>query len=592
MRKKSVKNLDALKVATICVEELGLASPHHDIKSAAKRISGALRSRDIKVASDALASVDLVDHDPLRSFEIAQLGGFIKKLEGPGYDPSANAKQRWETAERKCKWVNRRFRARRRRDAASRPYYAWIHRMKEFILSVLGEEPPLDDILDLCGFGPGTSVGVRGDATHFFSKLKGEWSITPTCLPYAAAALSRVNAVQSLLGFERDGVRCIDPKGFYDAVEKRACWEEKHDEVMMVPKNAKTHRFIGKPKTLDGFVQTGVGEHIARRLRLFGCDLRDQTRNQRLAYEGSLGWNAAKHPAGPWSTIDLEMASDTLSFEVVKELLPRPWFNLLLRLRSPSYTMVDFPNEGVRNYEKFSAMGNGFTFPLETLVFMAACHAAGDGAPHTEFSVYGDDIIIRQGHALATIELLSYIGFRTNVEKTFLFGSFRESCGADYSDGLNIRPSYIKGSTVNNLQLIGLHNRIVRSEFFVYTALADRLRRLGSDIPTKPHHPFNVGGAFMVPYDVWVKSADAVWDDSYQTHVWREFVTYSVFDVNGSEGLPPGSLIGGAIHGGIAREGTPYFAYRRRTKVRRVLLGSKHCGDRIPREPDNLVVAL
>jgi len=115
--------------------------------------------------------------------------------------------------------------------------------------------------------------------------------------------------------------------------------------------------------------------------------------------------------------------------------------------------------------EKFSSMGNGFTFELETLIFSAAVSAVYEmkGLVCTfgvDASVYGDDIIVRTEAAADVIAALKYIGFTTNSDKTFLNGYFRESCGGDYFNGVPVRGYYMKESPNEPHQIIALCNGI------------------------------------------------------------------------------------------------------------------------------------
>lgn len=429
-RKKKTEVFDSIKVATILVEELGRLGSL-ELQNVCKRVQGALRARNIKAADDIISQHGHIAYDPESAFIGAQLASITKRLEGHGYDPVRTAIKRWNTAEWRCKWVNRRIRSwisRSGQGPGRKPYLDQVTYMQRFILSVLGDSPPLDAILDGCRFGPGTSIGVGGDSTHFIAKMMGSWSVNRSCAPYAARAMSRLTATHEMAGLVKGPFRCLDYEAFNSWFTNRVVYQE-YDEALLVDKNAKTKRFICKQQTLTSFCQLGVGDWMSRRLLDFGCDLSDQGVNQRLAREGSgAGFNT-------WATLDLEMASDTISYEVVKLLLPPAWFHFLCRLRSSSFRMIDEDGGDVRTYEKFSAMGNGFTFPLETLIFMAAAHAAGDQAPTTEFSVYGDDIICKQSSALELISLLNFLGFRVNEEKSFIFGSFKESCGADFYDG-------------------------------------------------------------------------------------------------------------------------------------------------------------
>jgi hypothetical protein len=187
---------------------------------------------------------------------------------------------------------------------------------------------------------------------------------------------------------------------------------------------------------------------MAKRLAAFGVDIRDQSLNQRRALEGSL--------TGALATLDLSSASDTISREIVYELLPLEWAELLNWGRS---TTVELPNGETMVQAKFASMGNGFTFPLETLIFWGLAAACCDR--DSDASVYGDDIIIPSDKYADLTEVLRYAGFLVNAGKSFCNGPFRESCGTDYFRGIDVRPFYAKG-WVNAQLLFVLHNFYVR----------------------------------------------------------------------------------------------------------------------------------
>jgi hypothetical protein len=164
------------------------------------------------------------------------------------------------------------------------------------------------------------------------------------------------------------------------------------------------------------------------RLRLWNIDLADQTRNQELAREGSITDQLA--------TVDFSMASDTLSYNTVAWLLPHEWFVFLARVRCSNYNGVF----GEGRYAKFSSMGNGATFTLETLVFASIAYAVGS----KRFSVYGDDVIIESELYEPFVRVAKFLGFQINHDKSFRAGPFRESCGADWYEGTNITPQYVR----------------------------------------------------------------------------------------------------------------------------------------------------
>jgi hypothetical protein len=189
----------------------------------------------------------------------------------------------------------------------------------------------------------------------------------------------------------------------------------------------------------------------ARLFRFAGIDLdHGHIEHGKLAREGSL--------TGCYATIDLSSASDTVADNLVKLLLPPAWYDLLDSLRSP-YTSVD--GKWVK-LEKFSSMGNGFTFELETLLFWAISSECQAPYDEHQVRVYGDDIIVPTESAKDVVGALSYFGFSCNKEKTFVEGAFRESCGSDYFQGVAVRPYYLEGFPNEPSEWIALANGIRR----------------------------------------------------------------------------------------------------------------------------------
>jgi hypothetical protein len=94
--------------------------------------------------------------------------------------------------------------------------------------------------------------------------------------------------------------------------------------------------------------------------------------------------------------------------------------------------------------EMFSSMGNGYTFPLESLLFFSVVEALVLAEQLHLCSVYGDDIIVPQDRASDVIEALNFLGFKVNIKKSFLAGSFFESCGTDWFKGQEVRPFFLR----------------------------------------------------------------------------------------------------------------------------------------------------
>lgn len=361
-------------------------------------------------------------------------------------DRRSVAQSKFWAAERQCQLTNTRLTS----DDVGIP--SWVPRARDIISSVLEELTParIMKIIALGNHGPGaTTASTRNRTTPYYKFGDFPYTCTPAAMPYALAAISADPHWMQIL--ESSGRRtCIPQAGtptfqkeiqiFHDCVEA-----VNSDKVTFVPKDARTDRPIAVGNSLNMYLQLGVKTYMEKRLKAFGIDLTDQVRNQRYAYLGSVHSTVDDYAyQKQFSTIDLASASDTISLELVRMLLPTEWFAFLDDLRHKTGILDDIEF----TYSKFSAMGNGFTFPLETLIFWACCKAALDdkGLPSTtnDLIAYGDDIICRYEGSACIIDALTWAGFTVNTEKTFLTGSFKESCGADYFSGNDVRPFYLK----------------------------------------------------------------------------------------------------------------------------------------------------
>jgi len=240
-------------------------------------------------------------------------------------------------------------------------------------------------------------------------------------------------------------------------------------KVAFVPKSAKTRRTIVVEPGLNSFFQKGVGSYIKDRLSHYDIDLSDQTRNQDLAKRGS--------ERGDLATVDLSMASDCVAQELVWNLLPLDWSIFLDQLRTPDVRLpapvpsAKFAEAGLGvvskrdtyRVKKFSSMGNGYTFELESLLFYGIAFSVTEtlGLCTKDVSVYGDDIIIPVSAYDLLRKVLEHCGFSMNLDKSFCSGYFRESCGADFFNGFDIRPFYQK-TLVSERTLFTMHNWFFR----------------------------------------------------------------------------------------------------------------------------------
>ena len=268
-----------------------------------------------------------------------------------------------------------------------------------------------------------------------------------------------------------------------------------------VPKNAKTHRVIAKEPRANGFLQKGAGGYLRWRLKRVGIDLDDQTVNQdgaKRAYQDHL------------ATLDLKAASDSMPIELVYELLPLDWAHALDQLRSHKALL---PSGETITLQKFSSMGNGFTFELESLVFWAISSSVADLLSNVErVLVYGDDIIVAAEIAEEVVRQLAFVGFTVNKEKSFITGNFYESCGRHYFQGEDVTPIYQKEDITDEVELLRCGNRLIR-----YAWRQGSLRELRNELSGAWHCVYreatHVSRQFQLPLgasgdDGWVVPAD------------------------------------------------------------------------------------
>lgn len=253
--------------------------------------------------------------------------------------------------------------------------------------------------------------------------------------------------------------------------------------LLTVPKKTEIDRVIACEPECNAILQRGIGIRIRDRLLRAGIDLRDQTRNQKLAFEGSC--------SGKLATIDFSSASDTLTTQLVTLLMPTDWWMLMDATRV-SATIVD----GTRHdFELWSSMGNGYTFELETLIFWALAHAVCYySGKKGAISVYGDDVILPTSVARRYMRIARWFGFLPNEAKSFVDGYYRESCGKHYSRGQDVTPFFVRGEIKTYSDLIGILNQVLEWNcrgygFFVDEPIHRWWKAWSEDVP-----PFLRGG--------------------------------------------------------------------------------------------------
>jgi hypothetical protein len=227
-------------------------------------------------------------------------------------------------------------------------------------------------------------------------------------------------------------------------------------KLQHVPKSISEVRWIEIGPSLATFFQQGYDGFIRSRLKsVWGIDLNDQAPNQRLARIGSEQGPNVNSPC----TIDMTSASDRISYGVVAMVLPPAWVRSLSSLRARK---VLYGDETELPLEKFSSMGNAYTFSLQTLIFSAVIRAnlRARGWEGSRWRVYGDDIVVPYRLYDDVVRDLETLGFLVNGNKSFKEGFFRESCGVDYLLGTNVRAFYLKKPIMNVADLFKVINLV------------------------------------------------------------------------------------------------------------------------------------
>lgn len=231
------------------------------------------------------------------------------------------------------------------------------------------------------------------------------------------------------------------------------------NQYFTVPKSGLTDRSCCKEAVMNVAYQLAVGKILRRRLRkAANVDLNHGAAlHQQFAREGSL--------TGRFATLDMSSASDRWARELVRYLVPWDWEILLNDLRA---THTTFGSK--RLYlEKFSSMGNGFTFELETILFYTLAQTVAEDEGRTgEILCYGDDLIVPTEISAPVLARLTQVGHRPNMKKSFWEGPFRESCGGDF----------FYGEMVNTVKL-----EMVPEEPQHWISLANNLRRVCAGRP-------------------------------------------------------------------------------------------------------------
>lgn len=225
--------------------------------------------------------------------------------------------------------------------------------------------------------------------------------------------------------------------------------------LLAVPKTLKGPRMIASEPVSHQFLQLGLmkwfRDNLPKPLQN-SIDFKNQELSRAACLEASKDGSSA--------TVDLSAASDRLSCWTVERMLRANPSLLCILHACRSRWLTNATKIGepyFHRLKKYAPMGNGTTFPLQSIVYAVISIAAilyEEGIDPTPESillaservrVYGDDIILPSSAVHSLFLSLEHLQFKVNHRKTFVEGQFRESCGMDAWKGVDVTPIYMPG---------------------------------------------------------------------------------------------------------------------------------------------------
>lgn len=301
--------------------------------------------------------------------------------------------------------------------------YAVLQRARRIIRSILGDFD-LEEIYNHCYFGPNSSLGCPLSLAYPDLKLGMERAFT--------GSSASVQVFKKYL--DTDPLLAEVVGGHLSIKKDSPDLDIRSIRLITVPKKWNTDRGITPLPLLDLFLSNGTGVVISKRLASAGLNIQTlQERHKRLVKAESI---RLKH-----ATADLSAASDSITLWLLRCLLPSKWYYFI---RKFLFTSIEV-NKEVMHTMSVLPMGNGCTFPLETLVFYSIIQALGElTGIKGIYSVYGDDLVYPVRLHKYVTSIFPHFGFVLNLDKTFVSYPFRESCGSDYYRGCDVRPFQFK----------------------------------------------------------------------------------------------------------------------------------------------------
>jgi hypothetical protein len=311
---------------------------------------------------------------------------------------------------------------------------------------------------------------------------------------------------------------------------------EIRSKLIAVPKDSRGPRLICVHPAEAIWIQQGVRRQLERAISRDrfhrGIWPRGKIHFDDQSINGRIAFNSSR--TRRYATLDMKEASDRIS-EPLVQILFGDHYKYFGCCRAQNVYRPGLHTDGDSvDIHSYAPMGNATTFPVQSLVFWAICSASlqyhGFHQPGAVF-VFGDDIIVPTSMAEIVINDLESFGLLVNRTKSFWRSGFRESCGVDAFNGVNVTPIRWK-TTMDAEHISGLQSlsdTAMRLRMAGYTEAAStaywtisrRFRSHGKTLPftDNPNH----GGIaeYSTDYNAW---SSAYWHRSlhkYVTPVYR-----------------------------------------------------------------------
>jgi hypothetical protein len=348
-------------------------------------------------------------------------------------------------------------------DKSSNVDQEWIEETADLIRDIFASFDPTDIVPR---HGPGSvATGEQNHEKHVFGRIYSEIEKVYPFTEYFSYSMSAV----------------ADQWRQYEDLESLSSGTAK---VVLVPKDSRGPRIISCEPLEYQWIQQGLGRAIVAHLERSHItrghvNFTDQTINGALALASSKNLK--------WVTLDMKEASDRVSCWLVSELFAKvPALREALFATRSTHTRL--PSGQVVHLKKFAPMGSCLCFPVESIVFYALAVTSiirrdREEVPNrnprarrrkalSAVYVYGDDLIIRSKDYASVLLALPTVGLMFNENKCCTAGSFRESCGVDAYNGVNVTPLRIK-------KVYEIHRNVRAETYVAYVAYSNAMYARG-----------------------------------------------------------------------------------------------------------------